>query len=182
MKRTISTVLVGLALVPAAVAQQGPPHGAHFGILKHDSNQDGQLTRDELQSALASDFASHDTDGDGTITVAERQAAMEASRSEAMKERFSALDTNSDGRLSAEEFSARPDQGDSHRMARQGKAQGPGFARGPGMEMKDISFEDFSQRRLAAFEKLDADGDQVVTQNELHAMAGKMRGPAGRDQ
>lgn len=182
MKLMISTILVGLALAPVAVAQQGAPHGAHFGMLRHDTNQDGQLTREELQAALASDFASRDTDGDGTITVAERQAAMEARRAEAMSQRFAALDTNSDGSLSADEFSARPNQGMAERMARQGNAQGSRFARGPGMEMKDISFDDFSERRLAAFDKLDADGDQIVTQSELHAMAGKMRGRAGRDQ
>lgn len=181
LKSTAACVLACLAASPLAIAQEGPEHRRQFGMLRYDANQDGQIARDEFQSALAAEFAARDGDGDGTITVEERRAGMQARMSEAMRQRFARLDENSDGNLTEEEFSARPNrQQAAGGPARSfGRMRLPG--RAPGMQAADLSFDDFAAGRLAMFDQLDANDDQIVTQAELHAFSGKPYGRAARN-
>lgn len=171
MKRPNQIAVLTLAclMIPAASAQAGHGRGGPFGLLRHDANQDGQLTRAELTNALEAQFAQMDTNGDGSSTAEERKAAREARRAEGRGDRFAALDADGNGQVSEEEFAARPE--------RQGRGPGLRGGRRAGqrgaMAQETITLAAFSERRLAAFDALDADGNQVVSQAELHAAAAK---------
>lgn len=171
MKRPTQIAVLALTclMIPTASAQAGHGRGGSFGLLRHDANQDGQLTRQEFSEALQAQFAELDTNGDGTSTVEERKAARDARRAEGRGERFAALDTDGDGQVSESEFAARPDRQQRRSGFRGGRGSGP---RG-GMAAETLTFATFSERRLEAFEALDTDGDQVVNQAELHAAMGR---------
>lgn len=56
-------------------------HGGPGAMLRRaDANGDGQVTRDEAQTAALARFDRADSDGDGTVTRDERRAAMQAMR------------------------------------------------------------------------------------------------------
>ena len=138
-----------LALAPlASFAADHPRHGpAGADMLKWDTNGDGVVTKEEAQSASASNVAKRfdelDLNKDGQITKEEMSEAREARRT-AMKEKFAAdfkaADKNADGGLSKDEVTA-------------------------------------SMPRIAKHcDELDANKDGVVTQEELQAHHQQMRG------
>ncbi len=166
MNRIPLTILATACLLsPIATAQSPHTSSAAFGLLQHDANQDGQLTRQEFTDGLAAQFARIDLDGDGTSTPGERETARDARRTEQVAERFAHLDTNNDGSISNEEFAARKEGRDgAQNRPRRAKAGPARMARN-----QPITWADFSTERLNRFDALDGNGDEVLSQAELHA-------------
>lgn len=106
-------------------------------------------------------FKAMDANGDGKVTRAEAEASAKA--------RFDQLDANKDGKLTGDEL---PGKG------RWGKR---GAKDGGGKDKTDvgISKQDFVDRSLKRFDRLDANGDGVVTQDEIDAAKEKFRGHRG---
>ncbi len=159
-----------------AVAQPSGKSGP-FGLLQHDANADGRLTRAEFDEAQRRHFNAIDANKDGTATNEEfrtyRDAEGKDRREEMVKARFDALDTDRNNQLSRTEFSARP-EGDGARGP--GKRGGPGRhqdgKRGPAdrdQAARAVSFEDFSARGVEAFARADVNKDGAVTIAELQA-------------
>ncbi len=103
-----------------------------------------------------------DTNGDGQLTKAEARAAREAG--------FNRADANGDGFVTQEERTARS----------AGKGKGRGGAGGGGDTDGDgkISRAEFMDARYPAFERFDANNNDVLDAGELEAlrnMAGRRR-------
>ena len=167
-----------LALVSAAIAQPSGRGPAGFGLLQHDANGDGRLTRTEFDAAQKARFDAIDANRDGGVTPAEvqadRQARRENMRTQTIKARFDALDTDRNGQLSQAEFSLRPAADD--RGGRHGRHHHAGGRGGVSKNMMSridanadgtISLGEFSARGAEAFARVDTNKDGVVTVKEL---------------
>ena len=120
MKISLSTGALALAALLAGNAMAGSDHkgsGPH-GILRADTNGDGQVSREEaatLQEKIQGDwFDKTDTNKDGLLTEEEIRAGREARREHLrgdmkarMDERFKEADGNADGQLSLDEAQAK---------------------------------------------------------------------------
>ena len=100
--------LAGIGLVAHAQHHRGD-HGDRMKAA--DLDGDGQVTRTEVETLRAENFAKADANGDGGVTPAEmtayREAQMEERRAKRQASRFERADANNDGVLSADEFGAR---------------------------------------------------------------------------
>ncbi|MFK7881280.1 EF-hand domain-containing protein [Roseobacter sp.] len=126
MKSTVFIALIAttaIALAGGSALAKNARHGAPVDFETLDTNADGQITMEEMQSQRTGRFASADTDGDGFLT----QDELEAAASERAKERAGKMierhDANADGKLSAEELE-RPGRGD--RLFNRADADGDG--------------------------------------------------------
>lgn len=127
---------------------EGPREGRGPAMLfeRFDTDNDGSITKAEVEAAVAARFAEADANGDGQLSAEELAAAAEARRMERQAERQAAridrmierMDENGDGTLSLEEMAAMPEA----RM----------------------------------FDRLDADEDGVITQAEVEDMRGQRDG------
>lgn len=153
-----------------------------------DSDGDGRLTgeeararRDRDRGERATEIRSRaadravtrlDTDDDGLLTLAEVQAG----REEATGEWFAGLDTNSDGQLSADELSAQRFGG----RDRDGLGRVEIDTDGDGawsLEEVQAVRENFTAER---FNRLDDDGDGVISEAERSERRGDFRNRRGR--
>lgn len=122
--KLIALTLAGtFVLAPLAAAQDFPPPapegpraemGQHFAEM--DANNDGAVSRQEVDAFERAKFAEADTNNDGLLSTTEMAAAAEKRREEMrrrMEERrqqkmLERLDTNGDGQVSEAEFLDRP--------------------------------------------------------------------------
>jgi hypothetical protein len=99
-KVTLATVLVFASCVALAQSRDS-------GAIEHaDANKDGKVTRQEYIDARAAQFARMDRNGDGVVDDADSreradQSAVGKRVAAAMRAR---IDTNSDGKISKDEF------------------------------------------------------------------------------
>ena len=97
-------------LLVVGVAAMARPHGGHgMGLAPEmDVDADGKFSEAVLAAALSKRAASMDANGDGFIVADEVEAYHQARKAERRAARFArmseALDANSDGKLSVEEF------------------------------------------------------------------------------
>jgi Ca2+-binding EF-hand superfamily protein len=85
-------------------SRRGGSRGAGSFCSRDDLNHDGKVTRAELDQALHQQFAAASKGG---ALTKDQFTAMQGSRAEATSARaFQRLDTNHDGKLTAQEFSA----------------------------------------------------------------------------
>ena len=101
-KLIIGTAILPLALVCAtSIARMpGPPSLERF-----DADDDGRVTREEIEAVRAAEFADADSDGDGVLSFAELEAFEQQQRQERLAEEFAQLDQDGSGGISAQEFS-----------------------------------------------------------------------------
>ena len=165
MKRTlISTIaaasLVGLGIGAVATADDHTgKSGKHAEkraelIQQFDANGDGKLDETEREAAKLAKFSEIDTDGSGSLTKSEITAHMTAKVAERVDKRFAKGDTNGDGTISVEEFSA----AGKNRRGKRG------------------------ERRAEMLEKFDTDRDGQLSETERQAArdAGFGRDRSGR--
>lgn len=112
MKKLTIAALITLALGGVTYTAMADNHrgGGAAMLEKVDTNQDGNITKDEITSHRAEKFTSADLNGDNLITPDEFEAFAEAERERRMAERqarmFDRLDANDDGYISADEHAS----------------------------------------------------------------------------
>lgn len=188
--------IVGAALA-ATLAATGYAHA-----MPGSPGRDAPKTRAEVQTKIADHFKKADANGDGYVTKAEADAAREAmkakfaERREARKDqRFAMLDTDKNGQISKEEFTAPRDRGEArdggkgkggkHKAHRGWRGHGKGMG---GMAMagqwfdradanKDgrVSLAEAQAGPLAMFDRVDTDKDGTISPAEREAARAAMR-------
>ena len=131
--------------------------------------------------ALTERVSGWDTNDDGLVARSEVAAPM--------RDRFDRMDENGDGVLEADEIEslrARMGPG-AGRGGRDGRA-GRGMRGDPIARLRAfdgdgdgrITREEIPEQARGMFDRVDANGDDVITEDELNAMTGRMRGGRGR--
>ncbi len=166
-----------LLATAGAAAAQGPDQRP---------GRNADLTRAQLIERTDRAFARLDTNNDGRFTREEGQARAEQRREQRMTRMFDRLDADRNGSITREEMAqAHANRGGPggpggpgmrHRGMRHG---GPGMRgmRGQRMfgEQGFVSREQFRERALARFDRLDANHDGTVTAAERQAARGQRR-------
>lgn len=192
MKKYIPLTLVAVGTLVSATALAQADAQASAAPAATASSTAAPATRaprEPLTRTLASTHANQmfermDANNDGQLTEADRDAR-EAART---AERFAALDTNSNGSISREEFATRPDRpqladGEGRRgMGREGRGRGHRGAMGGGMmggrdAMRTadadsngaITQGEFTNAMLARFDAADADRNGTLSAQERRA-------------
>jgi Ca2+-binding EF-hand superfamily protein len=193
--------LAGAAGLALAQDNDGRERGAH-GIFQSDSNSDGVLTRQEFDVGRVASFARLDADNNGQLTREEMRAERGERRGGRGGHRGGGMhsltraDANSDGNITRDEFLARPtqmfdrlDANDDGVISTAERPQRPERGertRGERTQRSDRPNPDadgngsFSQAEFTAmgaglFERLDANDDGRVTQEEAQAARGHHR-------
>lgn len=114
MSRAIILTGVAIAAVSAGVAMASPMGkgdgrmGQRMNFEQMDSDNDGRVTRAEVEAAAAARFAAMDTDGDGAISADEMAAAAAAGAEARARDQHARMlqwrDSDGDGKLSAAEM------------------------------------------------------------------------------
>lgn len=179
-KMTIGLSFAAIAALAGGVAIAMPGTGK-----MGDTNNDGAISRTEMQANANERFTRMDANKDGKIDKADRDA-MQAKRSAEM---FAMIDKDSNGQISRQEFdamhSARGDMDgkDGRRGGRHGGGHGGGDGHGGGMMMRSadanndgaITRAEFDTATAARFAKMDANNDGSVSQAERDAARQQMR-------
>ncbi|MDX2208795.1 MAG: EF-hand domain-containing protein [Sphingopyxis sp.] len=187
------SLLLGTFAAAIAAPALGAPDGARGNV---DSDDNGVLTRTEVEADVAKRFAKLDANKDGKVDDGDR-AAHRAERQNAM---FAALDSDRNGSVSRAEFDAAAAARDTKRAERRAQRVERGNAseemrgkhggrrHGHGGRMlgmvdsngdKAITLEEMRAAALARFDRIDANKDGQVTTEERAAMRG-MRGDGRR--
>lgn len=179
---------------------EGRMHGMKRHFEEADQNDDGQVTSQELQTAITAKFAAIDANSDGQLTEDELSAMRSKRQSEMKGKRIAKLDKNDNGAIDRDEapprmarhFDEVDADGDGkltqaelgegwkkHRRGKDGRGK-KGHAHfdenGDGV----VNAEEFSQRAFGWFERADADGDGTVSLAEIEAQSKAKRGKRGR--
>jgi Ca2+-binding EF-hand superfamily protein len=81
----------------------GPDRGAKL-IEKYDTNKDGKVTKEEIDTARADQLKKYDTNGDGVLSIEEYQVLWLDNMHEAMVRSFQRLDADGTATVTVEEF------------------------------------------------------------------------------
>lgn len=140
------TCLAGAAAAQQTAPQPGP-EGRPHPILRLDTDNDGQVTREE---ALASPLARADADGDGIVTRDEFVAAAVTRATERANAMFDRIDAGDEGRVALDSLPQR---------------------------------EKHEARMQRMFDRVDTDGDGVLSAAEIAEMPHRGAGrPGGKDR
>jgi Ca2+-binding EF-hand superfamily protein len=194
MKR-IAFLAIIAALATAGIAAGQKPHqgrgpGAAYLFEKLDANGDGAITLEEMRAHAQERRKAADLNGDGQVSPEE----IELLHQERAAERFARIDANGDGVLSRDEvpdryghrFEKLDTNGDgvvSQSEMQSGKAgrhQGKHRGKTPEQAGKKSGPADPEARVQERFQRMDANGDGVITPDELQqgkVWRGKHRGP-----
>ncbi|WP_376871417.1 EF-hand domain-containing protein [Albirhodobacter sp. R86504] len=154
-----------------------------FDFAAVDADGDGKITQEEFAAHRASmqaeRIAQLDADKDGKITVEELVAHQDKMATERAQKRaeamVAAMDADGDGVLTTEEMAAHGGKGDHKGGDRKG-----GERKGDGAHKGDRKADgkgdgDRKGDRKDMFDRIDANDDGVVTQDEVTAMEAKMQ-------
>jgi Ca2+-binding EF-hand superfamily protein len=177
------------ALAGVGVASAQPGGGKHFEKL--DTNGDGVVTTSEFQASFLERWTKSDVNQDGKVTAEEFKQKHEAHG----QERFAKLDANGNGTLERSEIAKMPDEhfaridaDKSGTLTQAELSQGHFKGHGKGHDMKGLPGDADNDGVVtkaeaqagldAMVQKLDADSDGKLTQEELshgrgHHGAGK---------
>lgn len=160
-----------------------------------DGDFDGQLTRDEMRALHEATRAEHakehfarmDANGDGVVSEAEMLAAQDQrkkrksdrrdNRRERMMKRF---DTDGDGTLSDAEKAEAREAAKQNRTERKGKRKERGAKR-PRLDAdRDglVSRTEYDTMTTALFDRMDADGNGILTKGEGQKRRGRPTPPS----
>lgn len=176
----------------AATAQDADRPERPRGVFAMDANSDGTLTRQEFDAGRAANFARLDADNNGQVTREEMRAQRGEHRRRGRgghhRASFERADANNDGAITREEFLARPNAtfarldansdgviSESERPQRRQRAEGERRER-PNFDANDdrqISRSEWDQMGAAMFQRLDANSDGRVTQEEAREGRGR---------
>lgn len=135
-----------------------PGGGNDAQLLKYDSDKDGRVTRQEVDTALANEFRGVDTNGDGRLDAAEIQRHIDARRTERSARieawRAEAKAKGLDPSRPPFDLSDR----DNVDSLRYGDWNMDGV----------ITVDEFGGRTRAQFMRSDRNGDGMVTPEEAH--------------
>lgn len=188
MSKTRSTLIgaglvaaIALTLPATSAMARGGPSGGFGSVLEFsdlDLNGDGQLTKEELQNQGKARFAKLDADGDGQLSAAELEAAAAERQKDRVSTMIERLDTDKNGTLSEEELQAARDMG-GKRMKRDrdgdhGRKHG-GKRWGNGKRGDDRR----EARMERMFDRVDANEDGVISQEEFDAAKAQMMKRSG---
>ena len=172
------------------------------GVFALDANTDGTLTRQEFDAGRGAEFTRRDANNDGQLTREEMRAGREhrggrhgrgggmhqLTRADANNdgnitrdeflarplEHFSRLDANSDGVIQASERPQRPERGERpDRRERGERPERPNF---DANNDRQVSRAEFDAMGASMFQRLDANNDGRVTQEEAQAARPHHRG------
>jgi Ca2+-binding EF-hand superfamily protein len=99
-------LLSAACLAIATSSAQAASRTAGAALDKADANQDGYVTRDELKTSRAAQFARFDRNGDGVATLSEfpRLAKSNRPKAQKLKAVIQYADRDGDGRVTRAEF------------------------------------------------------------------------------
>ncbi len=151
-----------------------------------DKDADGKVTVDEIRAAATEKFAQADTNHDGMLDASELSAMSPGFGRHRMGPDLGMLDTNGDGKVSADEFVSHAAarwqhadaNGDGVVTLQEWEAQRPGWGqRGQG-QGRHGRFEGArgggGPMMEAMFQRADADHDGKVTRAEMEALRAQM--------
>jgi hypothetical protein len=183
---------VGFAFAQGGSAEA--PRAHQGGFFQADANSDGAVTRQEYDAAGAARFATLDANNDGQLTREERRAQ----RGERRRGRggrgggMMGADANNDGNITREEFLARPtqmfdrlDADDDgvisaserpQRRERGERGERPARVNPDTNNDGQLSRAEYAAMGATMFERLDANNDGRVTQEEATAARQNRRG------
>jgi len=110
MKKTLTLAGITLLALPAVAYGQERDRDRHHRcgmdrmMATYDTNDDGQITQEEIDSFRASRLAEFDADGDGNLNLDEYQALWLDAYRERMVDQFQRHDDDGDGMVTTEEF------------------------------------------------------------------------------
>lgn len=177
----------------------GKGHGrmGRIGMLKQlDADKDGTVTLDEFLKPRSGRFAELDKNGDGSLDAAELSARMQQKADQRQRIMMARLDADGDGKVTADEFEQASHHrgrgmhrwrhghnGGHHRMhggmnqqdgsAAESKAADDNATGKPEGDKAERGRGKRAERLAKRFERLDANGDGVITAADLEARAGE---------
>ncbi len=178
--RLRSLLLLSPLLLPAPLLAQPPDHRG--GPWAADANGDGRITREEMRSWMEQRFKLMDPDGDGLVPVEAMQRMLGHERQDGDRPPAQGGERRGPGRGgfgghhggSGEHGGpGGPPLGDRRSSAKRGDGPPPGP---PGAAMPypedsnddgKIDMQEFVAPAMAMFDQLDANGDGVLTADEL---------------
>lgn len=185
--KTIKITLLAGALVAAtgiAAAQPAPARGPV-----------AEVSRDQALARADAQFQRMDANRDGRVTAEElrqlgesRRAQRSERRAERRGQMFDRLDRDRNGQISREEFSQRAEMRGERGQGRRGMRgmrgmRGPGGGqqamRGGGRMLGSdgvMTVQEFRQRAVERFDRVDANRDGRITVEERRAVRGQHRG------
>lgn len=102
MSASVCVVLAGAS--PAALAQGQYPASAKM-LLRYDGNEDGMVTREEMEAGLKADFSTADANGNGKLDTSEIRAENDRRVARDGLDAAPLRDWNLDGLADMDEFS-----------------------------------------------------------------------------
>lgn len=166
-------------------------------LTRFDSNQDGQISKAEVEAVKTGFFTKADQDGDGLLTKAELGNLHDDNRQAQMEAKFAALDSNNDAVISLEEmlnakkgrraesyFNRMDSNSDGQVTLAEMKAMGA--ARSAKQLDKQLTRLDSNQDGMVSqaeflsqdklFQRADSNTDGIVSSEELQQQACKRMG------
>ena len=175
-----AALLFGMTAFAASAAFAAPPE-----TMMADANSDGQVSYAEFSAQRDLNFSIADENSDGKISKTERETQKQVRKQMHADKRFGRLDVNDDGSISRSEFDAAGMQREARKQERRQKMRdGHGGKRGERMAGRNnpdtngdgfIDRAEFDAKSKAKFERMDADNNGFVTQEEHKAGKRQMR-------